>query len=239
MHAVIKIISFLIFGIAVSTGGHEILLAGLLLITPLYFFEQGVHIKNAYTMLKRLKWLFLSILIVYLFFTPGRLLIVDLYWGPTVEGLIQGLSRIFVLLLLVAAVNLLISSTEQDDLLSAILWCLRPLALFGIPHERLAVRITLTLEAVSLVRQDFRSQSERSQPKDGKAVEKQPVLSAISATAHRLFLSAINKAETTETREVVLPEETSPPLLQWLIPIILAVLFSVIHSLDLNHALLT
>jgi len=244
MHAVIKIISFLVFGIAVSTGGHEILLAGLLLITPLYFFEQGVHIKNAYTMLKRLKWLFLSILIVYLFFTPGRLLIVDLYWGPTVEGLIQGLSRIFVLLLLVAAVNLLISSTEQDDLLSAILWCLRPLALFGIPHERLAVRISLTLEAVSQVRQDFRlqperSQPERSQPKEGKVVEKQPVLSAISATAHRLFLSTINKAETTETREVVLPEETSPPLLQWLIPIILAVLFSVIHSLDLSHALLT
>jgi hypothetical protein len=232
MHAVIKIISFLIFGIAVSTGGHEILLAGVLLIMPLYFFERGVHLKNAFMMLRRLKWLFLSILIVYLFFTPGRLLIIDLYWGPTVEGLIQGLSRIFVLLLLVAAVNLLISSTQQDDLLSAILWCLRPLAIFGIPHERLAVRISLTLEAVSQVREDF-----RHQPREGKVSEKQPVLSAISATAHRLFLSAIQMAESTGTREVVLPEETSPPLSQWLIPIILAVLFAVIHSLSLNNAL--
>lgn len=232
MHAIIKIISFLIFGAAVSTGGNQVLLAGVLLIVPLYFFEGGVHVKNAYVMLKRLKWLFLSILIVYLFFTPGRLLFIDLYWGPTIEGLFQGLLRIAVLLLLVAAVNLLISSTKQDDLLSAILWCLRPLALFGIPHERLAVRISLTLDAVSHVRQDFRHQA-----REESATKKQSGLSVISSTAHRLFQSAIHSAEATPVREINLPEETSPPLLQWLIPFALSILFAVIHYLGVRNTI--
>lgn len=232
MHAVIKIICFLVFATAVSTGNHQVMWAGVLLIVPLYLFERAVHVKTAFVMLRRLKWLFLSILIVYLFFTPGRLLIVDLYWGPTIEGLEQGLSRIGVLLLLVAAVNLLLSSTNQDDLLSAILWCFRPLTLFGIPHERLAVRISLTLDVVNKIREDF-----RQQPGDESRTKKQSVISIISFTAYRLFQSAIDTAETTPVREINLPEETSPPLLQWLIPITLLVLFTVVHHLGVTNTI--
>ena len=75
MHAAIKIISFLVFGAAVSTGNGQVLLAGMLLVAPLYFFAEDAHLHGAFNMLKRLKWLFVSIFVVYLFFTPGQLLV--------------------------------------------------------------------------------------------------------------------------------------------------------------------
>lgn len=205
-------------------------MAGLLLVVPPYFFTEKHQLQGVFVMLKRLKWLFVSILVVYLFFTPGRLLLPDILWGPTLEGMMQGLSRIVALTLLVAAVNLLMTTTEQGEFLSAILWCLRPLSLFGISHERLAIRITLTLDAVSQVRKDMKEKMseidiERSDSK----------LHAISDKASRLYQSALSSAERTTLREISLPEETMPPLQQWLIPIMLAVLFAVIQHISISE----
>lgn len=230
MHAAIKIISFLVFGAAVSTGNGQVLLAGMLLVAPLYFFAEDAHLHGAFNMLKRLKWLFVSILVVYLFFTPGQLLVPGLLWGPTLEGLMQGLLRIAALVLLVVAVNLLIAGTQQEEFLSAILWCLRPLSIFGISHERMAIRITLTLDAVSQVREKFKE--------DSSAANVEPDSSrllAISGKASRLFESAITNAESETLREITLPDETRPPVQQWLIPLALIVLFSLIQNTNISE----
>ncbi len=252
MHPVIKIVSFLVFGSAVSMGDGQILLAGISLVLPLYIFGNNIHLRGALIMLKRLKWLFISILIVYLFFTPGQLLWSDVVWSPTVEGLTQGLLRVAVLVLLVAAVNFLISSTEQDDFLSAILWCLRPLSFVGLAHERLAVRITLTLEEVSQIRKnhlyeggDELKHSELQQEEANNAAsnvasnlkETEPKLLAIAGTANRLFQSVITAAETAPVREISLPEESSPPVHQWLIPLLLITLFAVVKVVGLKNYL--
>ena len=254
MHPVIKIVSFLVFGAAVSIGDGKILLAGVSLVLPLYVFGNKIHFHTSLIMLKRLKWLFVSILVVYLFFTPGQLLWPDVVWSPTLEGLTQGLLRVAVLVLLVAAVNLLISSTERDDFLSAILWCLRPLSFVGLPHERLAVRITLTLDEVSQIRKhhlyEGRNDSQEGEansavshvvynvgkvePNVGNA---EPKLSAIAKTANRLFQSVITTAETTAVREISLPEESAPPVYQWLMPALLLALFAVVKAAGLNNYL--
>jgi len=78
-----------------------------------------------------------------LLFTPGRLLFSAWPWGPTVEGLAGGGQRIASLVL-------------RPALISAILWCLMPLAWVGLPRERLAVRIALTLDAVDSVQVIYR-----------------------------------------------------------------------------------
>lgn len=230
MHAAIKIISFLVFGAAVSTGNGEVLLAGILLVVPPYFFSEKKQHGNAILMVRRLKWLFISILVIYLFFTPGQLLLPGVIWGPTLEGLLQGVFRITALVLLVAAVNLLISGTEQEEFLSAILWCLRPISVFGLSHERIAVRIALTLEVVSQARNKLNSSpSNKDMGKGG------PRLSAIAGTASRLFESALTTAESEPLREITLPEETRPPAWQWLIPLALAILFSLVHNLNMSE----
>lgn len=230
MHAAIKIMSFLVFGAAISTGKGQVLLAGLLLVVPLYFFTEQTHLHSALVMLKRLKWLFVSILIVYLFFTPGQLLVPDLLWGPTVEGLLQGLLRIAALVLLVIAVNLLIAGTEQEEFLSAVLWCLRPLSIFGLSHERIAIRITLTLDTVSQVRKKFQEDSSTINVETEASK-----LNAISGKASRLFKSAISSAESESLREITVPEETSPPVQQWLIPLGLVVLFTLIQNINISE----
>ena len=241
MHAVIKIICFLVFAAAVSIGETPVLLLGVLMIAPLYVFnvsEKGrAHLGTAMAMLKRLRWLFLSIFIIYLFFSPGILLWPEWLWGPTKEGVMLGLSRIAVLVLIVAAVNVLLSSTEQSEFLAAVHWCLQPLSWFGLPHERLAVRIALTVESVSAVRDAYRHES-RAEP----AEEQQPVpahssvhnpeskIMAITNTAHRLFTKVVKDAETASLREIALPEQSRPPLQQWSIPLLLVVVIAVVKT---------
>jgi len=239
MHPVIKIVSFLVFGAAVSIGDGKILLTGVSLVLPLYIFGNKIHFHTSLIMLKRLKWLFVSILVVYLFFTPGQLLWPDVDWSPTLEGLTQGLLRVAVLVLLVAAVNFLISSTKQDKFLSAILWCLRPLSFVGLPHERLAVRITLTLDEVSQIRKThlYENRDKSDRQKISNTVKQEPKLLAIAGMADRLFQSVISNAETTPVREISLPEESAPPVYQWLMPALLVALFSAVKVIDLNNYL--
>jgi energy-coupling factor transport system permease protein len=238
MHAVIKIICFLVFGAAMATGSQPVLLAGFLLIASLYLFELGKGVstqwRNAMHMLKRLRWLFLSILVVYLFFTPGVLLWPDVLWGPTQEGLSQGLLRIAVLVLIVAAVNVLIGSTGQAEFLSAVSWCLQPLSWLGLSHERLAVRISLTLETVGVLRTAYRqgprtATASHAEPTASEPDSFEPKLSAIANTAHRLFTKVIDDAQQAPLQAIVLPEESRPPLLQWIIPVLLALLLMTIN----------
>ena len=231
-HAVIKIISFLVFGAAVASGSSAMLLMAVLLVIMLYLPGMGnahPHLKTALMMLKRLRWLFLSILVLYLFFTPGRLLWPDVLWGPTLEGLEQGGTRIGALVLIVAAVNWLLASTAQDDFLSAVIWCLRPLVWLGLPHERLAVRIALTLEAVSLVRGHYRHQprqgAEEVPAEEVARPSARQQLLTIAKTAHRLFAEVVTVAESAPLRQITLPAQSRPPLWQWLIPLLLIALF--------------
>lgn len=217
MHAVIKIVSFLIFGAAVALGNQQMLLAATMLVVLLYLGGHG-HLGHAMKLLRRLRWLLVSILLVYLFFTPGQLLLPALSWGPTLEGMVQGAVRIAALALLVFAVNWLLESTEQEAFLSATLWCLSPLALTGFPHERLAVRISLTLDAVRGTREAY---LENSCEQDVGGTR----MSIIVQRAQRLVNRVIEQADAAPLSEISVPQQSSPPILQWLIPVLLAVFF--------------
>jgi len=232
MHAVIKIVCFLVFGTAMVMGAKPLLLAGFILVALLYLFElvrgTPTQLHNVLKMLKRLRWLFLSILVVYLFFTPGILLLPDVLWGPTQEGLTQGLLRIVVLVLIVAAVNILIGSTEQTEFLSAVSWCLQPLSWLGLSHERLAVRISLTLAAVGVLRtacqHETRDETSEVAATSAESSSPEPKLMAIAKTAHHLFAKVIDDAEQMPLQSITLPAQSRPPLVQWVIPVLLVIL---------------
>ena len=83
---------------------------------------------------------------------------------------------------------------------------------------------------MSAVRDAYRHESRAE-----SAEEQQPVsahssvytpeskIMAITNTAHRLFTKVVRDAETAPLREIALPEQSRPPLLQWGIPLILLV----------------
>jgi hypothetical protein len=144
--------------------------------------------------------------------------------------------RVAALVLIVAAVNWLLASTAQDDFLSAVIWCLRPLSWLGLPHQRLAVRIALTLEAVSLVRGHYRQQPRsaagQAPREEGASPSTSQQLLTIAKTAHRLFAEVVAEAENTPLREITLPAQTRPPLWQWAIPLLLTAMFVLVRFIN-------
>lgn len=117
LHPHIRLVSFLIFAAFVAVG-------------------------KPWPLLRRMRWLFLSLLIICLWFTPGQPLLPTFSSTPTLEGIEEGLQRIVALVLLALAASLLLQTTPRAPLLAALGW-------IGIKTERLAVRIALTLEAVT------------------------------------------------------------------------------------------
>jgi len=224
MHPAIKIVSFLVFGASVSFGGERALLFGVLLIVGFYLLGPPERLYPALRLLSRMRWFFLSIAMVYVFFTPGRLVFSALPWGPTWEGLHEGMLRVGVLVLIVLAVNLLLRTTGREALTAAILWCLRLLSWIGLPHERLAVRIALTLDTVGEVQSVY-----RHGPRGDEAqTARQPVtvrLARIGETAKRLFVSVAQQAESAPLHSIEISEASRPPLWQWLFPAVIGAAF--------------
>ncbi|MGH8751124.1 MAG: CbiQ family ECF transporter T component [Burkholderiales bacterium] len=94
--------------------------------------------------LKRTRWLLLSLLLIYGFASPGAPLLPQIAWAsPSSEGLREGVLQAWRLLCLLAGVTWLLASTPRDELVSGLYQMLHPL--IGSHAERCAVRLALTL----------------------------------------------------------------------------------------------
>lgn len=96
-------------------------------------------------LLRRARWLFASLLLVYGFATPGAPL-----WAaipaPSWEGVALGAMQTWRIALMLAGLSLLTAATPAAELISGIHALLRPLATLGIDPGRFALRLALTLE---------------------------------------------------------------------------------------------
>lgn len=194
------------------------------------------RIGDSWTMLKRMRWLFLSIFIVYLWFTPGHeILPVFQTISPTYEGLKLGLFRVYSLFLIVIGVNLLVRSIPRQDLICAILWLLKPFRIIGLPYERLAIRIALTFDFVGEAQTMFRS-TPITIPEvmlDDDSVKHiyyphwisviLKRLARIGDSAVLLFQNVLDKAAATECHNVNVPENNQPPVHQWFYVLVLMI----------------
>ena len=100
-------------------------------------------------LIKRMRWLFLSLLLVYAYATPGEYLaFLPLNVAPSFEGLHLGLMQIAKLLIAVASLSALFASTNKSQLMAGLWTLLSPLRLVGLNVERFTVRMLLTLHYV-------------------------------------------------------------------------------------------
>ncbi len=100
-------------------------------------------------LIKRMRWLFLSLLLVYAFATPGEYLaFLPLNVAPSFEGLHLGLMQIAKLLIAVASLSALFASASKSQLMAGLWTLLSPLRLVGLNVERFTVRMLLTLHYV-------------------------------------------------------------------------------------------
>lgn len=146
MHPLVKILCFLMLLLLISTAGSTLLFCGLVLAVIVSYY---LKIDAFPHMVRRMRWLFLSIFIIYAFGTPGELLPqFPVSFAPTFEGINLGWLQVEKLLLALAVLALLVTRTSKEHLMLGLYMLLRPLKLAGLNVERFAARLMLTLNYV-------------------------------------------------------------------------------------------
>ena len=117
------------------------LLAGVLLLA-------GVCLagKKLRQLLRRTRWIMLSLLVIYAYATPGEPLLEVLgAWSPVREGLVDGTTQLLRLLAALASLAILLDSLHRLQLISGLYSLFAPLEFLGVSRERCAIRLALTL----------------------------------------------------------------------------------------------
>jgi hypothetical protein len=175
---------------------------------------------SSYRMIRRLRWLLLSILILSLWFTPGEA-IFEAYtkWSPSWEGLEFGLLRVAILAEIVMAVNILLITTKTEELIAALQWLLRPMSWLGIKNDKLALRIAMTLEAV---KNPFIDMTQLVASSGGRSVWRR--ISYVVFQAYRMTLE--DNAEV-RGQDIHLKQIGQPAIIEWLwLPAIMIVYYT-------------
>lgn len=101
--------------------------------------------ERSLALLRRSRWLLLSLALLYFFMTPGEYLPgLAGTLGMTHEGLRQGMEQIGRLLAMLSSLALLHRHLGTSGLLTALLWLMKPFAW----REKTVVRLMLVLETV-------------------------------------------------------------------------------------------
>jgi energy-coupling factor transport system permease protein len=97
-------------------------------------------------LLRRTRWIMLSLLLIYAYSTPGQPLSDSLgMFAPSVDGLADGLQQLTRLLAALAGLSILLNNLHRQQLIAGLYTLFAPLQWMGLSPERLAVRIALTL----------------------------------------------------------------------------------------------
>ena len=172
----------------------------------LWLFKINCTFSSAIPLLKRLRWLFLSLLILNLWLTTFT-------WLPSIDGLLLALDRIVALFIIVLAAHLFLHTTPTQDIIATWQWWLKPFKKFG--SERLAVRLALVLDTVATVQNLYLNLPSTSTTNPLKKIGEQVA---------GLFIQVLNHAETTPLRTLEIPKLQPPPWWQWSLPLFMLIL---------------
>lgn len=215
MHPGIRVLCLILFGSILSLQGLSALLPAIILIGLVYVFTSVQHLFSSLVMLKRLRFLFISLALIYFWFTPGAPLFETWgNWSPTVEGLWLGSLRILILVLIVLAVHLLLRTSSREELLSAILWVAAPLQWFGIKYQRLAVRLTLVMRIIDQVMHEPKVVRETKQTGENK-------LDSLVGLFGFHYARVLKRADSEPLEQIKIDFVTAPPLRQCFYPLFL------------------
>lgn len=144
LHPTSLLLAWIALAVAIPRFNFEILLAASLVVA-LMMVRSGL--KRCWPLLRRTRILLIMLLLVYAMMTPGAPVYPGWAQGsPTVEGLQTGLYQVWRLTLMIGALAALLTYLSRQQLLAGIYSLLLPLKPLGVPVERFAVRLWLTLQ---------------------------------------------------------------------------------------------
>ncbi|MGB7650777.1 MAG: hypothetical protein WBL62_06260 [Gallionella sp.] len=121
-------------------------MAGVMLFTSAYFAA-----RQLVQLLRRTRWILLSLLVIYAYATPGQAALPMLGdWSPVREGLQDGTAQLLKLLLALASLAILLEKLPRLQLIAGLYSLFSPLKFFGVSRERCAIRLALTLHYAEL-----------------------------------------------------------------------------------------
>lgn len=216
IHPVIHVLNLVVFAVLMSRAGLLQILPSAVLLMAVYIYLGPVARQAAMTMLFRLRWFFLSLLLVYGWLTPDPLSGSITFWGwPSEVGLKTGIKQLCGLALIVMAVNLLLFTMRREQLLQAIYWLAWPLMGVGVSRDRLALRLVLVLDQVAGVRE------RAGQVLSDQAPTSRRSLSRIAAVATTIFQKTLEQAEAKAEEVIVFQPLAAPAWYQWGLPLVL------------------
>jgi energy-coupling factor transporter transmembrane protein EcfT len=113
------------------------------------------HPMRLMALFRRTRWILVSLLVIYAFFTPGvALWSLPYIPNPTQEGLLDGLVQLSRLICMLAGLSILLTMLSLEQLVSGLYALLYPLRYIGVSRERIAVRLALTLRYAEKAMQD-------------------------------------------------------------------------------------
>lgn len=146
MHPLIKILCFIFVLLLISAVNNMTLFLMMMFLLALVF---GFKVYTFLHAVRRMRWLFLSIFIIYAFGTPGELIPnFPVNFAPTFEGVQLGLLQVEKLLIALAALSLLLTGSPREQMMLGLYILLLPFKFFGVNVERFAARLMLTLDYV-------------------------------------------------------------------------------------------
>lgn len=108
-----------------------------------------VHAADFLLLLRRARWLLLSIAVIYAYATPGEFVPgVPDSLAPTYEGLRDGGIQALRLAAMLAALSVLLATSSRAQIMAGIYQLLKPFRFLGVQPERFAARLWLTLHYV-------------------------------------------------------------------------------------------
>ena len=121
--------------------GTLLVVAGLILLLALL-----VSPHKLMQLLRRTRWIILSLFLIYAYGTPGQNLIEALgIFSPSRQGLGDGVLQLIRLLAALAGLAVLLDRLHRQQLIAGLYTLFVPLQLIGLSRERVAVRLALTL----------------------------------------------------------------------------------------------
>ena len=104
-----------------------------------------------YQLMKRLKWFYAVMFILFVFNTPGQHLPNWPAWAePTYEGIEAGLKQFIRVATILGVLSLLLINNNKQQLISGLYFLIKPMSFFGLDVKRFSARLWLTLHYVEL-----------------------------------------------------------------------------------------
>lgn len=122
-------------------GYALMLLTGMMIV-----FSFRICAVRFFFLLRRTRWILFSMFLIYAYTSPGGTLWPQLgVFSPVADGMVDGLLQLSRLLTVLAGLSILLTFLSQSQLIAGLYTLSRPLSLFGLSRERIAVRLALTL----------------------------------------------------------------------------------------------